>query len=303
MSKTQPRLGRGLSSLITSTQPAPAATPFATHHPEAHAGHAGPVFRDIPLDRIKQNPNQPRRVFDESKLAALARSLKTDGLLQPIVVRPDGDRYELVAGERRWRAAQLAELKVIPAFIRDVTPTQSLALALVENIHREDLNPVERARAYAELYHRFGLSHDQIAEQMGEDRSTVVNYLRLLDLPDAVLDFIADGRMSPGHARAVLSLADSQARSDLARRIVKENWSVRQAEAHVQEKREQAGGRGSRGGARPVISDLERRLTEGLMLRVRIVESRRKNTGRVVIEYYSLDDFDRIMKQLGLPST
>lgn len=302
MSKTQPRLGRGLSSLITSTQPTPAGQPITPHHPEEHAGHSGLVFRDIPLERIKQNPNQPRRVFDERRLAALARSLKADGLLQPIVVRPDGDRYELVAGERRWRAAQMAEMKTMPAFIREVTPTQSLALALVENIHREDLNPVERARAYAELYHRFGLSHDQIAEQMGEDRSTVVNCLRLLDLPDAVLEFIADGRMSPGHARAVLSLADSQARTDLARRIVKENWSVRQAEAHVQEKREQAGGRASRGGARPVISDLEHRLTEGLMLRVRIVESRRKNTGRVVIEYYSLDDFDRIMKQLGLPS-
>lgn len=313
--RDQPRLGRGLSSLISPTVP-PTQTP-AIRLPKA-VEPAPPAAAESPLPRptgqpgvhwlnlstVHPNPKQPRKAFDRDRLAALADSLKQDGMLQPVVVRRAGNDYELVAGERRWRAAQLAGMQLIPAFVRDVDSRTQFELALIENLQREDLNPVERARAYSELAMTHGLSHEQIAKRVGDDRSNVSNYLRILDLDDDSLAKVASGELQMGHARSLLGLGDVTQRAALVRRIISERWSVRQVEEFV---------RGATRGAssaptappaqskqRPVIADLEQRLSDVLGLRVRIKESRRRGSGRVMIEYHSFDDFDRIAQRLGM---
>lgn len=305
--KDQRRLGRGLSSLIPTGLTAPVdavvrSDPLAAEYrpgSDAPSVPGGAVLRQLPLDQITPNPFQPRRSFQTASLESLAESLKERGAIQPIVVRPNGSGFQLIAGERRWRAAHRAGLKVIPAIIRPTTDEESLELALIENLHREDLNPVDRARGYLAIQTRFKISIDDIATRTGEDRTTVTNYLRMLDLPDDVLDLLAAGRLSMGHGRALLGIADAAVRSTLAAQMAAEGWSVRQAETRVRDWSMQRRAAEPRE-ARPAVADLERRLTETVGTRVRIMEGRKKNTGRLVIEYYSLDDFERITERLGV---
>ena len=297
-SQSMPRLGRGLSSLIAPTQSHPdtAGSLHIADPTQLSARHT--LVRDVQLDLIDPNPAQPRRTFDPARMESLAQSMRQNGALQPILVRAKGDRYEIIAGERRWRAAKIAGLSAIPAIIRPMADTDALQIALIENIQRENLNPVERARAYSEL-HRRGLSPDEIGQRMSEDRTTVTNYLRILDLDDKTLELVAEGRLSMGHARCLLGVAPADERIRLARRMANEGWSVRQAESHVQKTRQEKSSKPA-AAARPVISDLASRLSTTLGLRVRILESRRRHSGRVIIDYHSLDDFERLLQRLGV---
>jgi len=277
----------------------------ATGPEEGSRRPSGPTT--LSVDRIVPNPHQPRKQFDPDKLAELARSLTSAGMIQPVVVRPHGDQYELVAGQRRWQAAKQAGLREIPAVIREATDDQMLQLALIENIHREDLNAIERGEAYRAYCEQFGRTPDEMAGELGEDRTTITNYIRLLDLPDGVKDLVAGGRLSMGHARALLGLADPQEQADVACLVTAKSLSVRQLEALVRLRKsppdETDGGEEQKEpspAARPHILDLEDRLSRSVGTKVRIHEGRVRHTGRITVEYYSLDDFDRISERLGL---
>src|SRR5919198_1625603 len=193
-------------------------------------------LREVPVELIAPNPNQPRRAFEEEALLALAESLRARGILQPVLVRPlPGGRYELIAGERRWRAAQMAELETIPAVVQPHEDAESLELALIENMAREDLNPVEEARACSLLVDELGLTREDVGRRVGRSRVAVSNLLRLLDLPDEVIDLIAAGHLTEGHGRALLTAADHDARRRLARTAVREGWSVRRTEERARD--------------------------------------------------------------------
>lgn len=277
-------LGRGLDALI----------PVAEGAEEA--------YRHIPLDRIVPNPQQPRTGFDEEGLRSLADSIREVGLLQPVVVLPEEEgRYVLVAGERRWRAARMAGLQEIPALVREGDESGLLPQALVENLQREDLSPLEEAAAYRQLLEDFGWSHEQIGQHVGKSRTTITNTLRLLQLPAALQGMVDRGELSAGHARALLALENVAAAQELARRTVEEGWSVRQLEEAVREAAEgseegRPARRGGRGTARPApIVELEERLADRLGTKVRI-EYRGKG-GRLVIRFGSVDDLERIYRQ------
>jgi ParB family chromosome partitioning protein len=215
-------MGRGLAALLAS--------------PDFAGGEHDIDLRHIPLELIKPNPRQPRREFDEGALVALGDSLRERGVLQPVLVRPvHGGTYELIAGERRWRAARLAELDTVPALVRPHDDAESLELALIENMAREDLNPVEEARACALLVEELGLTREDIGRRVGRSRVAVSNLLRLLDLPDEVLDLLAAGHLTEGHGRALLTAPDHDDRRRLARSAVQEGWTVRQTEARARE--------------------------------------------------------------------
>lgn len=334
-SKQQPprRLGRGLSSLISGEL-------TAHHHPRAETeplrGQQAPVSPFVPADRtesqptgevapatdlnqtagrgyrlaslkvdsIRANPLQPRRVFDEHSLGELANSIRTRGNLQPIVVRPSDAGYELVAGERRLRATRLAGLTEIPAIIRSVADDQMLELALIENIQRADLNPVERARGYRLLAEKYNLTHEQVAERVGEDRATVSNYLRILTLGDSILPLLESGDLSSAHAKLLLSIPDNRSRHTMAQQVVSEGWSVRRLEQELT--RSTGAGTSERGsstkaGKRPDVAELEERIRTTIGVRATIQEGRKRHTGKIVLQYYSLDDFDRIVRRLGVP--
>jgi ParB family chromosome partitioning protein len=214
-------MGRGLAAILSSTQPADGGTP----HPE---------LRELPVELITPNPQQPRRRFDEEALVALADSLAERGVLQPVLVRPvPGGTYELIAGERRWRAAKLAGFDLVPALVRPHDDAESLELALIENMAREDLNPIEEARACALLVDELGLTREDIGKRVGRSRVAVSNLLRLLDLPDEVLDLLVDGGLSEGHGRALLMAPDHDDRRRLARDAVVDGWTVRETETRA----------------------------------------------------------------------
>ncbi len=215
-------MGRGLSALLAPT-------------PENGAAR-GSELREIPVELISANPRQPRQEFDENALLSLADSLRERGVLQPVLLRPlPGGTYELIAGERRWRAAQLADFDTVPALVRPHDDAESLELALIENMAREDLNPVEEARACALLVEELGLTREDIGRRVGRSRVAVSNLMRLLDLPDEVLDLLAAGHLTEGHGRALLTAPDHDARRRLARTAVQEDWTVRQTEARARE--------------------------------------------------------------------
>ncbi len=214
-------LGKGLSSLIPQAEP--------TSVDEAD----GPLFIELPIGDISPNPNQPRVHFDEDTLGELAASIAQVGVLQPVLVRPAEGRYELIAGERRWRAAQRAGLTTVPAVVRTTDDASSVEQALVENLHRQDLTPLEEAAAFQQLIEDFGLTHDDVARRVGKSRSTVTNTLRLLGLPPAVQHLLADGKLSAGHARALLGTPDRSLQEQLARQAAADGWSVRTTEDAV----------------------------------------------------------------------
>ncbi len=271
---------------LLPTRSAPAPPPRDPAPPE--------VPFTIPIDEIDPNPLQPRRVFDQEKLAELAQSITENGIVQPLVVRRAGARYQLIAGERRLRAAKLALLKEVPAVVRDVPDKNLLEITLIENIQREDLNPIETAQAFHRLGVELLLSPEEIARHTGKDRTTVQNLVRLLQLPNEVQQLVIEHKISAGHARCLLSLPTSELTCEVAKKIISHGWSVRQVERVVQRVRQQH--------ATPAV--LEPRtdpnvraaiqaMEQVLGTRVRIVE-KAKRGGRIEIEYYSPDDLNRI---------
>lgn len=250
---------------------------------------------NIALDRIDPNPYQPRKVFHAERLGELAQSIRSDGVIQPILVQSNGDRYTLVVGERRWRAAKLAGLLVIPAVVREIPPDRLLEVTLVENVQREDLNPIETAQAFDRLAREGHLSHEEIAERTGKDRSTITNLLRLLKLPPDVQQLVAERKISPGHARAILGLPDQEHQRAVAEKTAAQGLSVRQVERMVKrmtEGREVTDAHGPES-VDPNVAAAVRALEQALGTRVRVVD-RGNNRGRLEIEYYSMDDLDRI---------
>ena len=285
-------LGRGLGALIQSGQGGPQGDPDAgTVH--------GARFREIPLDAISPNPRQPREHFDEEALAELVTSIQEVGLLQPVVVREVAEgRYELIMGERRFRASREAGLTTIPAIVRETPDDALLRDALLENLHRQQLNPLEEAAAYQQLLEDFGATHEQLAERIGRSRSQVTNTIRLLNLPGAVQKRVAAGVLTAGHARALLGLDDPAAQERLATRIVAEGLSVRAVEeaVHLGETGSApVGERVTRATPRsPAAAELQARLSDYFETRVRVDLGRRK--GKIVVEFGSLDDLERIVE-------
>jgi ParB family chromosome partitioning protein len=257
-----------------------------------------PPARQIAIQAIRPNPFQPRQTMDPEALAALAESIRRSGILQPIVVRQRGGHFELVVGHRRWQAARQAGLAQLPAMLREASDEEMLELALIENIHREDLNAMDRAAAYQQYRQRFGLTAEQIAERAGEDRSTVSNYLRLLDLPEAVRQMLRDGALGMGQARALLGISDPLEQTRFATRIIRDALSVRQVEHLVQQQRRGVKPEETRQ-KRPLIQELEQRFAQVLGTKISILEGRGKNSGRIVIHYRNLADFDRVAERLG----
>jgi ParB family chromosome partitioning protein len=251
----------------------------------------------IPIDAIRPNPHQPRRTINDASIAELAASMRSSGIIQPLVVRRTDRGFELIAGHRRWRAAKLAGLTEVPAFSRDVDSYEQAQMALVENIQREDLNPIERAQAYRALMDQLGLTQAELATRMGEDRSSIANYLRLLDLTEAVRVMVRDGRLSLGHAKLLAGVADILQQQRLAETVIAQGLSVRGLERMLQS---EPTGKPLR--KAPAVSahlaDLEKSLARQLGLRVQIW-SNTKGRGRLILHYGSLDQFDEIVHKLG----
>jgi ParB family chromosome partitioning protein len=281
------KLGRGFQFLLS----------------EAGPSGSGDEVLQVPVERFLANRFQPRTEFPEQELNDLAQSIRATGVLQPIVARRQGDRFEVVAGERRLRAARLAGLERIPTIVRDVEEDKLLLLALVENLQRSDLNAIEKARALQQIQKQAGLTQDEVAQQVGLNRTTLANFLRLLDLPPTIQAYVSRGTLSMGHARAMLGLPDPELMEPLAQRCIRESLSVRQVESLVQELAASSTSRASGGeappkrGKKPVwLQDLEQTLTEALQTRVSI--HYRKKAGRIVLDFYGRDEFDRLYSRL-----
>jgi len=263
-------LGRGLESLI----------------PEK-----GEEVIYLDINRIFPGEQQPRKTFKNESLQELALSIKEKGVLQPVIVSRTGDgTFRLITGERRWRAAGLAGLKKIPSLIKNVASRDSLEIALIENIQREDLNPMEAAEAFSRLMTDFNLTQEDLSEKVGKDRATIANYLRLLKLPDEIKALILNGSISMGHAKAILAIEGKANQIEAARKIVRKSLSVREAEFLS---KKTAAPSGSKPAKDPQISSLEEKLIRGLGTKVRIINKGRK--GKIEIEYYSLEEFDRLL--------
>lgn len=303
MATQRPRkLGRGLSSLLED------ASPQQVDASQQELSDTKGNVREIPINNIKPNSFQPRIKFDDRQLAELAASIKLAGLMQPIVVRSvGGDRYELIAGERRWRACRMAGLAAVPAIVREADDRSSAELALIENVQRTDLNPIERANAFRALMGKFSMTQSDVADRVGLDRSSVANLLRLLELPEDVRNMISDGVLSAGHGKMLASIADETKLRQLVERIMGEHLSVRQTEKAVREITQRA-----KTGADAIptestdrdanIRDLEAKLGEHLKTRVRIDVSGNGDKGKLVIEFYDLEHFDGLMRTMGFES-
>ncbi|SEL05565.1 chromosome segregation DNA-binding protein [Stigmatella aurantiaca] len=281
-------LGRGLSALIPQAAPTPAAG-------TAEAPKAGVL--KLPIEAIQRDTAQPRRYFDETKLAELTESIKAQGLLQPVLVRKDGQGYKLIAGERRWRAAQAAGLHEVPAIVREVTEGQAFELALVENLQRSDLNPMEEAEGYQRLVEEFKLTQEQVSQRVGKERSTVANALRLLGLPDDVKALVAEGALSMGHARALLGVPRLPELQALASRVVEQKLSVRDTEKLVQQKRPTKKEPAKASKQSPQVKALVEELQRLLGTKVRLSE-KGQGKGTLEVDFFSYDDLDRLLKLL-----
>jgi len=298
-------LGRGLDALIESTDGA-----MASDSSPARVGIDGRGVLSVELDQIVPSPLQPRRHFDSGRLQELAQAIRSQGVIEPLVVRPapsaDGAAasYELVAGERRWRAARIAGLSVVPIVVRELDDHAALEMSLVENLMREDLNPVDEAHGFERLARSFGMSHDQVAARIGKSRPYVSNAIRLLDLPPAVLEMIERGVLSAGQARPLLAIASAEAQTVAARRIVEGRISARGAEELAGAARRARGGsiRGAAAGnpnIDPNLSALAEAMQRGLKRKVRIVRARGRKPGRIEIEFYGVDDLSALAATLG----
>lgn len=274
-------LGRGLAALI------PGAAPTTS----APAG-----LRSLAIERVQPNRSQPRKHFESEALAELIESVKTRGVLQPIIVRRLGDNYEIVAGERRWRAAMQAGLHEIPAVVKEFADTDVLQVALIENVQRQDLDPLEEAEAYQRLIREHQLTQDEVAKAVGKNRATVANSLRLLNLPEPVLHMLADGRLTAGHARAIMQLGDAKAMQKLADEIVARKLSVRDAEQRARLSKKSSSSKET-AAASPAEVAVQERLQRRLSTKVRL--HHRKGKGRIEIFFHSLDELDRILDTIA----
>lgn len=296
MPKPSSRLGKGLNALIKPRENP--ATIAETHHTTIQADQ----IRQLPLDSISPNPRQPRAQFNNEALKELADSIRNTGVLQPIIVRStDREQLEIVAGERRWRAAKLAGLKTIPALIRDLTDAQSFEIALIENLQRQDLDPLERAAAYQHYLESFGGTIEDLAQRLAESRANISNYLRLLKLHPEICYMLGAGELAMGQARALAAIPDHERQLAIARIAFRRNLSVRQVEELARkttaptEEPEPA----APDPRRQHLSDVAQALSKATGLRVRLYPGRRKNAGRIVITYGNLDEFDRVAERLS----
>ena len=273
-------MGRGLSALI-STAPSP---------------QDSEELREIEIDLIRPGEQQPRNTFDEAKLQELAQSIRATGIIQPLLVRRRGGLFELVAGERRWRAAQIAGLTRVPAIVRDIPDENLLELALIENIQRQELNPIEEANAYRRLIESLGLTQEEVAKRVGRDRTFITNYLRILKLPNEIQSLLEQEKLTFGHARALLGITDPQMQRRLAQRIHKNNWSVRETEHRIRNLNSQtpAAIAAPVQNIDPNIRAAEAKLRRRFGTQVRIVSAKAGNAGRIEIEFYSAEDLNRI---------
>jgi ParB family chromosome partitioning protein len=307
--KERPKhLGRGLEALLSpiiseeaELRHIVADQAAASNFPPDKELHHS--LQDIRIDAISPNPYQARTVWNEQDLADLAESIRANGVIQPIIVRPSGPGYQLIAGERRFRAAQMASLTTIPALVREATDEQLLEWALVENIHRMDLNPIERAKAYQNYLSTFCLTQAEAAARLGEDRSVIANYLRILDLPEEIKRMLAEGQLTMGHARAILALPTDELRRKLANRALAGRLSVREVERLVRRYLTGSTQAVKTVRSKPAhILDLENKLSSQLGTKVSIETRKNGQRGRIIIEFYSLDEFDTIAERLGLAS-
>jgi ParB family transcriptional regulator, chromosome partitioning protein len=297
--KVRSRLGRGLSSLISvSTEDLPDSLVDVPEVVPAIVPPNDGLGREIPVSEISANPNQPRRSFDDALISQLAQSLKASGLIQPIVVRATEGGYQLIAGERRLRAARLAGFVTIPAIVRNVDQMTQAQMALVENIQREDLNPLDRAAAYRSLLAQLGLTQSELAGRLGEDRSTIANHVRLLDLTESVQQLIRSGALSLGHAKLLAGIDDPLEQERLAKLVNVQGLSVRNLERLLQQPTNDSPT------ARPptraaYITELEKTISRQLGMRTQVHRGS-KGKGRLVIHYASLDQFDQLIGKLGV---
>jgi ParB family chromosome partitioning protein len=305
-------LGRGLEALLGPVSPS--FTPPASMSTPEQINVQHSIFPpdtmmqisqyEIPLSKIKPNPYQPRTIWKEEQLNELTQSIRENGVIQPIIVRRIGENYEIIAGERRFRAAIQAGLERIPALVRSATDEEMLELALVENIHRSDLNAIERAKAYQSFIKTFSLSQTEAAQKLGEDRTVISNYIRLLDLPQDLQAMISNEQLSMGHARALLSLPSDELRRKLANRAMTGRLSVREVERMVRIHLENGNeSKTEKKDKETHIIDLEKRLQTILGTKVNIEPKKKGNRGRIIIDYYSLDEFERLTERMGLISS
>ncbi len=280
---TRKPLGRGLGALLSADRTGSVEQPD-----------------EIAIDSVEPSSMQPRTRFDEAKLEELAKSIRANGVVQPLLVRRKGTNYELIAGERRWRAAQLAGLTHVPVVVRDVPDEKVLELALIENIQREDLNPIEEARAYKKLIDSIGLTQESLAERVGRDRSYITNFLRLLRLPDDIRRLIEEGKLSTGHARTLLGASDADAQRRIARRIIERGLSVRETERLVRGLE----GSGTKQRAAktkatdPNVRAAETKLRRHLGTQVHITQNQNGQSGQIEIEFYNAADLERLFRLL-----
>jgi ParB family transcriptional regulator, chromosome partitioning protein len=289
-------LGRGLETLLPAARGG-----FQTSVP-GHAAppqlHVGDAVRDIPVEAIDRNPYQTRTHFDETALNELAESIQASGVIQPVTVRLIDGRYQLITGERRWLASQRAGKTTVPAIVRQVSNEQAMEITIIENLQREDLNPVEQARAFERLAREFGLTQEQMAQRTGKDRSSISNFLRLLKLPAELLTLVESAQLSFGHAKALMTLDSPEAMLRLAHRAVQLSMSVRQLESAASQLLHPtpAAAKPERV-LDPNVREAEQQLQRSLGLRVQIQDKRGK--GKIILEYTSLEDFDRVLEILG----
>ena len=316
MAKRKTGLGRGLGSLIsggvsksesakkTAKKAAAKKAPAKAKEKPAAQEDTSAGFAELPISSIEPNPYQPRRDFVEAHLNELAESIRSEGLLQPVVVRKVGKNYQLIAGERRWRACQQLKLKTIPVRLVEASDASSATLSLIENLQREGLNPVEEALGYASLLRDFDLTQEQVGERVGKGRATIANALRLLQLEKEIQGFLRKGHLSTGHAKVLLGVKEPAQRTMLARRVVEEGSSVRDTEKYARQIKESRGqGSSKSNSSRPAsetaaVRELQDKISKRFKTRASIKHGPKK--GRIVIEYFGNDDLARILEEMGV---
>ena len=294
-------LGRGLEALFADSVPVtrevkPLETAAKPAKKSEEKAEPAETVQYISIHDVKPNANQPRKVFDEEKIAELAASIKENGIIQPLIVRKKGKGYEIVAGERRWRASVKAELKEVPCIVRELDDEQNMLLAIVENMQREDLNPMEEAEGLNQMIAAYGLTQEQVSKSIGKSRPYIANSLRLLKLPEEIRDLISDGSLSAGHGRTLVSVPDEARQIEIARKILKDGLSVRETEKLAAEKEEPGKKRRGRKPKDPDVARVEADLKEALGTRVNIKRTGKK--GKIEIEFFSRDELERLIEML-----
>ncbi len=287
MVKKRTALGQGLSALI------PVDEPDGSKNAQTDVAH-------IPIDSLVPNPFQPRRLFSQESLSDLSNSIKEIGVIQPLIVRSkDNDRYEIVAGERRWRAAKMAGFSSVPVVVREVSDAESLEIALIENLQRENLNPLDTAQGYETLIQKFAYTHENLALRIGKDRSNITNHLRLLKLPDSIKDDLRNERLSMGHARTLLAVDHLPTQLNLSRRIVRRKLTVRELERIISNlRKKQAAIHESAKAVDPELADLQKGLSRFFSTKV-ILKKHNNNSGKLEFHFHSAEELDRLLSLLG----